>query len=225
MTQNGQMEKPSYYAIIPANVRYDEELGSTAKLLYGEITALCSKDGTCYARNAWFAKHFNVHPKTVGVLISKLVDRGYITRRMEFVDGTNNISKRYLEIVEQPIHNYVEGEEKSGEVRNKNVTPPTNKNRVLINTRINNTRFSKPTIDDLNNFKEEKQLKSDVDKFFNYHESKGWMVGKVKMKSWKKALLYWESNHKQWSDNGAKKQSVRSAYASSVYDYDKATDI
>ena len=36
-------EKPNYYAIIPANVRYDNELRANEKLLYGEITALSSK--------------------------------------------------------------------------------------------------------------------------------------------------------------------------------------
>lgn len=46
--------KSNYYAIIPAVVRYYNELTDKAKLLYGEITCLSSKEGYCFATNNYF---------------------------------------------------------------------------------------------------------------------------------------------------------------------------
>lgn len=86
------MEKPSYYAIIPAAVRYDEDLKDKAKLLYAEITALSNKDGCCYASNSYFANLYRVTERTIQNLIDNLVQKGYIDR---FFDGQK---KRILTI-------------------------------------------------------------------------------------------------------------------------------
>ncbi len=43
------MEKPGFYAILPATVRYDRRLKSAEKIFYAEITALSDKTGYCYA--------------------------------------------------------------------------------------------------------------------------------------------------------------------------------
>lgn len=70
--------KPNYYAIIPADVRYDEDLRANAKLLYGEITALSNKIGICYASNNYFAKLYKVDPSAISQWISQLKDKDYI---------------------------------------------------------------------------------------------------------------------------------------------------
>lgn len=71
-------EQPSYYSVIPANVRYDSDLSPYAILLYGEITALTHKNGYCYASNTYFAKRYNRTPQAVSKWINQLSDKGYI---------------------------------------------------------------------------------------------------------------------------------------------------
>ena len=70
--------KPSYYAIIPATVRYDKRISASAKLLYGEITALCSKEGYCWATNKYFKDLYNVNKTTVLRWMAELIEAGYI---------------------------------------------------------------------------------------------------------------------------------------------------
>jgi hypothetical protein len=93
----------NYYAIIPANVRYDDSLTANAKLLYGEITALCNEKGYCWASNDYFAQLYNVSKISVSKWISQLVKKGYLNSTIEYKQGTKQIIKRYLIINNTPI--------------------------------------------------------------------------------------------------------------------------
>lgn len=70
--------KKSYYAVIPADVRYNNDLCPNAKLLYGEITALCNGKHSCLASNKYFAGIYGVHKNTVSKWISQLNAFGFI---------------------------------------------------------------------------------------------------------------------------------------------------
>ncbi len=96
-------EQINYYAIIPANVRYDNELPPNAKLLYGEITALCNKEGYCWATNDYFAKLYNCGKQAVSRWLSKLKEQGYIDIEMVYKGGSKQIDYRYIKICEYPI--------------------------------------------------------------------------------------------------------------------------
>ena len=102
--------RPSYYAVIPADVRYDEVIPPNAKLLYGEISALIGKDGFCYASNAYFMKLYGFSDPTISRLISQLEKAGYIRREME-KDNKGQVKRRklYLSVsvpdIQPPIKN------------------------------------------------------------------------------------------------------------------------
>lgn len=53
-------------------------------------------------------------------------------------------------------------------------------------------RFSPPTIDEIMGYCKERNNRVDPERFYNFYESKGWMVGKNKMKDWKAAIRSWE---------------------------------
>lgn len=56
------------------------------------------------------------------------------------------------------------------------------------------TRFTPPTVEDVSAYAAEKKLYVDANRFIDYYESKGWMVGKSKMKDWKAAVRNWSRN-------------------------------
>lgn len=135
--------KKSYYAIIPAEVRYDEELPPNAKLLYGEITSLCNEKGYCWATNQYFADLYKVSKITVSRWISTLYKKGYIAVETLYKEGTKEIIGRHLYIVNTPINKNVNRYIQNDlEGINENVNTPINKNvkdnNKVINTKINN---------------------------------------------------------------------------------------
>lgn len=117
-------EQPSYYAVIPADVRYSD-VSSSAKLLFGEITALSTTEGYCWATNKYFADLYGVTDRAIRNWISELFDKGFID--VEII----NQSQRRI---------FIAGGRKksSGGVEKKFRTPPEKKFRHN-NTRVNNT--------------------------------------------------------------------------------------
>lgn len=76
--RNYKISKPTYYSIIPADVRYDKDLMDKAKLLYSEITALSNSMGYCYASNQYFADLYSITIRQVQTLLKDLSNKGYI---------------------------------------------------------------------------------------------------------------------------------------------------
>ncbi|HAQ4682834.1 helix-turn-helix domain-containing protein [Enterococcus faecium] len=123
-------EHRSYYAIIPANVRYDQRLKPNTKLLYGEITALCNERGFCWAGNEYFADLYGVNKETISRWVSDLIKFGYLNREIIYKEGTNQIINRYLRINQYPID----------EKRNTPIDEKVKDNNTSINNTFNNTK-------------------------------------------------------------------------------------
>lgn len=158
-------DKPNYYAIIPANVRYDSNLKDKAKLLYGEITALSNKNGICFASNSYFAKLYNVTNTTISLLIKDLIDNGYIEREIIYKDGTKEIENRYLRIL------------KEGYLRN--LKGGMQENLKDNNTSINNTSINIYTTTTMDN-----------ENLYDYLQENGFVLAPIHYE----VISNWEDN-------------------------------
>lgn len=207
--------KKSYYAIIPANVRYDESLPPNAKLLYGEITALCNAEGYCWASNKYFADLYGVTLRTVANWLRSLTDRGYIKSEVFYKDGSKEVERRFITIIQYPPENNFStyGKEIQYPPEN-NFSTPVEKNFTDNNTSSNNTfnttdediyisekpthkRFSPPTLEEVQAYCKERNNNVDAQKFYDYYSTANWYDGKgEKVKSWKQKVITWEKNDK-----------------------------
>ncbi|MCF1617172.1 helix-turn-helix domain-containing protein [Tetragenococcus koreensis] len=134
-------DQPSYYSIITANVRYDNRLTDSEKLLFAEITSLSNKFGYCTASNNYFAKLYEVTKRTISARVNNLKEHGYL--KIEFDYKGNEVKQRRMYPMTQtsiPIEeNFHRGIE-------ENFLPPIEANFQENNTSINNTRLNTTSI-------------------------------------------------------------------------------
>ena len=101
-------ENPSYYSVVPATVRYSKNLKPNEKLLYGEISALASSKGCCWAENRYFAELYDVHKLTVSNWLSNLERNGFIRTELTYIKGTKQVSKRLIYLNDNPINEKID---------------------------------------------------------------------------------------------------------------------
>lgn len=91
------------------------------------------------------------------------------------------------------------------QTNNKQITnkQQTNNNNIR-NKEVKNIRskeyniskkFIKPTLVEIEEYCKERNNDVDASNFFDYNESKGWIVGKAPMKDWRAAVRTWERNN------------------------------
>ena len=77
--------------------------------------------------------------------------------------------------------------------------PLTSNNNTITNTIIRDKKFKPPTVQEV----QEYSSTIDAERFCDFYESKGWMVGKNRMKDFKAAIRNWERNNDK-RDNQSK---------------------
>ena len=181
-----ERETPTYFAIIPADVRYDKDLRPNEKLLYGEITALSDKHGYCWATNRYFAELYEVTPKCVSKWINHLIEKGYLFSKIIYEEDGKTVSQRIICVrpitlqEEPPIH-----QKEDTPIHQKEDTLSIKSSNIIIqdnnNTRVNDKEINK-----------ENQLENDFEELWKLYPRK---AGKAKaFKSYKSAIKQGATN-------------------------------
>ncbi len=78
----------------------------------------------------------------------------------------------------------------------ENVNGIENESVITDGNEVSNSKkiFKIPNIPEIKEYCLERNNAIDAEKFFDFYQSKGWMVGKSKMKDWKACVRTWEGN-------------------------------
>lgn len=110
-------------------------------------------------------------------------------------------------------------------------TPNTAQERTVNKTKLNKDnlnkdigekrkRFTPPTVEEVSAYCAERGNGIDAERFVNFYASKGWMVGKNKMKDWKAAVRNWERMNKEQAQKIADRNSFN-RFQHNTYDFDQ----
>lgn len=136
-------ERPNYYSILTADVRYDKELKANEKLLFSEITALANKYGYCTASNGYLADLYGVKKTTISHWLIHLKEKNYISIEIERNDKKEIVSRKIYPI-STPIV------QKSNRYSTNEQDPIAQKSKENI-TSINNINISDKDNSESNN--------------------------------------------------------------------------
>ena len=91
---------------------------------------------------------------------------------------------------------------------------------VNDNVKVIKDVFIKPSIDELKTYMTEIGMTDVSEKWFDYYESNGWLVGKNKMKNWKAAVRTWKNNN---LSNNMSTPQVTNRKVFNLQEYDERT--
>lgn len=161
----------------------NKDLSWNEKILLIEIDSFTSKDRECYISNEYIAELLGVSVSWASKCLSHLLDLGLV--RVVKFDGR----KRYVESTIQ-----FKADLNDSSMQDGIKVPHTNNNEYINNTLSNKDtrqKFVKPSIEEIRQYCQEKGVNVDAEQFFNFYESKGWLIGKSPMENWRAAVSTW----------------------------------
>ena len=206
--------KDANFVVLSGWMINELELKGNELIIYAVIYSFSQEDDCWYTGSQQYLADWIQGTKmTVRTIIASLMKRNLISKKEEIVNGVKFC--RYKASFTPPGKYFAQGANPSdekfaegaknlpGDSKNsaegeQNFCPIHNNkeyNKGYIKERGKKV-FSKPSVSEIEEYCKENNYKVDANQFFDFYESKGWMVGKNKMKSWKAAVRTWDSRNK-----------------------------
>ena len=123
-------------------------------------------------------------------------------QNLDQIESRNEYMKNYMQKYREKQKEKIECKVNS-KVNSKLNVNSLDKNRIEENRieekkEINKekSRFVKPTLEEIQSYISSMNYEIDANRFYDYYESNGWMVGKNHMKDWKATIRTWQSKNK-----------------------------
>lgn len=191
---------------IPKEIWLCKNLSFQEKIILVEIDSYDDGKIGCYASNKHFVSNFGMTASRVSQIIQSLQEKQYIKINYEY--NGKEIQRRYLHINRPPYPDRGMLKNDIPMLKNEIVVCQFDKqgyvkklkdNNTYINNTINNKKvgnFKKPTIEEIQQYIDERKNGINANAFYDFYESKDWMIGKNKMKDWKACVRTWEQKNK-----------------------------
>lgn len=151
--------------------------------------------GSFVTSRAILAKELGISERQVRTAIKHLKSTNEVT---------NKSTNHYSIITVNNWHLYQTNDQQNDR---QEVQQMTTTNNIYKNNIVEiNKKFTIPTIEEIQNYCLERKNNINAEYFYNYYESKGWLVGKSKMKDYKAAIRTWEQNQQKYNKNNTNNQ-------------------
>ena len=96
-----------------------------------------------------------------------------------------------------------QGESMRGDEKVVTSADGVGENSIQAKEKIKVDRFTPPTVDEIRAYCEERNNKIDPECFWDFYTSKGWMVGKNRMKDWRACVRSWEKSRAERAEQNS----------------------
>lgn len=176
-----------WYITIQQEMRDDLGLKGNELIVFAFINGYSQEGQGCYYGSlANLQRVCGIASRQTAIdVLKSLVARGYIIKSEQILNGAKMVSYSVCPKIGQGVQKMDKGCPKNGH---------NNKEDIYINTLSNKggIHFQKPSLEDIRSYCVSRGNQVDPEQFFNFYESKGWMIGKTHMKDWMAAVRTWE---------------------------------